>query len=418
MYCSEVCIQDGHCKKAKNLERATIMHDHRDSCQVTSIDRNTNHGFGPIPKKREKRAALLSAILSFVIMVVLIGAFTKPQPKLSVIQVSNTSDDEMVCQRNEAQSYHVGVFVWSLNLIGIILGEFINRFCLVFEEYFHLCTRYGGSKRKMIYACFSDISFRAVFFGAFVAFIIIAATLSSQGADYFRFEYIEVILSGIGSASFILYILSSDTLSRVQISSLMENNKRLVANGLAWSFYFGYLRIVLPNLTERIENSKWRDEIKLSSNKLFILMPRDCYTYGLLTHEDRRIEVLPDDKVIEHKVYRAGVLRIYRLSVYKINRTSKSEDSPVEPLYVLAQYASPMSRLHDMCHARAARLTEQDRDEQAKLFLRTMKAILQNPDVREVRDSCKLVPYARETPGLCLSELLAEAVLEDMKNQN
>ena len=412
MYCSEVCTQNEDLSRDENMENAINIDDKFDACdlKLASVDTSTNNGFGPIPEKRKKRAALLSAVLSFVIMIVLLGAFTQPQSKLTVIQVSNTSDDEMICKENERQGYHVGVFVWSLNLIGIILGEFINRFCLVFEEYFHLNTRYGGSKRKMFYACFSDVSFRCAFFGTFVASVIIAATLFSQGGDYFKFEYIEIILSGIGSGSFVLYILSLDSFSRVQISSLMENNNRLVANGLAWSYYFGYLKIILPGITERIENSKWKD--KLSSKKLFILMPRDCYAYGLLSNEDSRIKMVPDDDaVIEHKVYRAGVFRIYRLNIYKINRTGENSS----PLYVLAQYASPMSRLHEMSHEAGTRLTRQDQDEQAKLFLRTMKAILQNPSVPEVRDNCRLVPYARNTPGLRLSDLLAEAVLQDMQ---
>ena len=38
------------------------------------IDR-VNHGFGPIPEKRKKRAAFLSAALSFVVMVVLLAGF-------------------------------------------------------------------------------------------------------------------------------------------------------------------------------------------------------------------------------------------------------------------------------------------------------------------------------------------------------
>ena len=105
------------------------------------------------------------------------------------------------------------------------------------------------------------------------------------------------------------------------------------------------------------------------------------------------------------------MLRIYRLNIYKINRTDENSS----PLYVLAQYASPMSYLYEMSYATGGRLTRQDRDEQAKVFLRTMKAILQNPSVPEVRDNCQLVPYARSTPGLRLSDLLSEAVLQDMQ---
>ncbi len=236
----------------------------------SSINLNTNHGFGPIPEKRKKRAALLSVALSFVIMVVLLGGFTQPKSKLYVTNMSKTEDDEIICKKDNRQYYHVGVFIWSLNLTGVILGELMNRFCLVFEEFFHLYTRYSGSKKKMFYACFSDISFRAVMFGFLVAFITINTTLLSQGADYFKYEYIEVILSGVGSGSFVLYLLSLDTLSRVQISSLVENTNRLVASGFAWSYYSGYLKIILPVLYDKIGNSEWKDILSSRKTVSFI----------------------------------------------------------------------------------------------------------------------------------------------------
>ncbi len=368
---------------------------------VTTVGLDTNHGFGPIPEKRKKRAALLSVALSFVIMVVLLGGFTQPKSKLYVTNMTKTDDDEMICN----QYYHVGVFIWSLNLTGVILGELMNRFCLVFEEYFHLYTRYSGSKKKMFYACFSDISFRAVIFGFLVAFITISTTLLFQGTDYFKYEYIEIILSGVGSGSFVLYLLSLDALSRVQISSLMENNNRLVASGIAWFYYFGYLKIILPVLCDKVENSEWRD-IQLSSKKLFILLPRDCYVYGSLSREDNNIEIVPG-AVIEYRAYRGGVSRVYRLNVYKINRANNC------PLYVLGHYASPLSHLYDMSCSADVKLSREDRDEQAKLFLRTLEAILQHPSVPEVLNNCILVPYARNS-GVRLSEVLAEAVLDDM----
>ena len=361
-----------------------------------------NNGFGPIPERRKKRAALLSAVLAFVIMVILLAGFTQSKSEL---YVTNTiKDDKMICKKDESGYYHVGVFIWSLNLTGVILGELINRLCLVFEEYFHLYTRYSGSKKKMFCACFSDISFRAVMFGFLVALVIITTTLLSQGADYFKFEYIEVILSGIGSGSFVLYLLSLGSLSRVQISSLMENN-RVMANGFAWSYYFGYLKIILPALNEQIESSEWQDI--LSSKKLFILMPRDCYSYGSLSREDKDIEVVPGG-VVECKGYRAGVSRIYRLNVYKINRENC-------PLYVLGQYASPLCSLYDMSQTADAKLSREDRDEQAMLFFRTLEAILQHPSVPEIRNICKLVPYAR-TPETRLSEVIAKAVQKDLRN--
>ena len=394
----------------KDIEKSAIIFDEYDHAD-TSVYLDKNHGFGPIPEKRQKRAAYVSIGLSFIIMVVLLGTFTKPKDELYIIE-GNTSmldEDEMLCKQNE-KSYHVGIFIWSLNLIGIILGEFVNRLCLMFEEYFHLYTRYNGSKRKMFSACFNDISFRAVFFATLVAVIIIGSTLLSQGTRYFKFEYIEIILSGVGSSTLVLYLLSLDTLSRVQISSLLENNNRLVANGLAWSYYIGYLKLILPELRKQIAESEWNDV--LSSKKLFILMPLDCWAYGNLTEEskDGSIELV-EGRIIECEAERAGIVkRLYRNNIYKI--TVSNSDSP---LYVLAEYATPLCAMHDMSHSAEANLSMEDRDEQAKLFVRTLKTILSNPCVATVRNTCKLVPYARDN-NVDIATILAEAVLKENSN--
>ena len=374
----------------------------------TRSNTDANNGFGQIPEKRKKRPALLSLAMSFVIMVVLLTGFTKPSSTLHAVNTGNSSEAQMKCKREKDEYYHVGVFIWSLSLTGIILGEFLNRFCFIFEEYFHLNTRYSRSKRKMLHACFNDISIRAVLFGTLVVFVIVTTTLLSQGVDYFKFEHVEIILSGLGSASLVRYLLGFDSISRVQVSSLMENNNRLVANGLAWSYFCGYLKILLPRLNERIEQSEWNNI--LSSKKLYILMPRDCYAYSLLSHEDQNIELV-QGAAIEYMADRAGILKVYRLNVYKIKGTA---DLNNRPLHISAQYASPLSCLHDMSHEAEAQLSREDRDEQAKLFLRTLEGIMKYPPIPEVRNNCKLVPYAR-CPGVQLSKVLAGAVLQDME---
>ncbi|XP_028400103.1 stimulator of interferon genes protein-like isoform X2 [Dendronephthya gigantea] len=376
----------------------------------TRCNTDINNGFGQIPEKRRRRAALLSVLITFVIMVILLAGFTKPSSKLYAVNTGNSSEADMKCKREKNEHYHVGVFIWSLSIIGIILGELLNRLCLIFEEYFHLNTRYRGSKRRMLHACFNDISIRTFLFGILVVFVIITTTLLSQGTDYLEFEHVEIILSGLGSCSLVRYLLGLNSISRVQLSSLMENNNRLVANGLAWSYFFGYLKIFLPRLNERIEQSEWKNT--LSSKKLYILMPRDCFAYSLLSDEDKNIELVKDAS-IEYKADRAGIPKVYRLNVYKINGTANLNN---RPLHILAEYASPLSCLHEMSHEAEARLSREDRDEQAKLFLRTLKSIMKYPPIPEVPNRCKLVPYAR-CPGVQISKVLAEAVFEDMEGE-
>ncbi|CAB4035226.1 stimulator of interferon genes -like, partial [Paramuricea clavata] len=264
-------------------------------------------------------------------MVVLLGVFTKPKDDLYAVEgnISILHEDEMY--------YHVGIFIWSLNLIGIILGEFVNRKL--------------GKLRNEIEETELSFHMRPPREDPFQT-----GTKMEEKNDHL------------------------DTLSRVQISSLLENNNRLVANGLAWSYYFGYLKIILPKLHERIAESEWKD--KLSSNKLFILMPRDCWAFGKLSDEaeDGKIQLV-EDGVIEFEAERAGISkRSYRNNVYEIKIDG------CEPLQVLAQYATPLCSMYDMSHSAEANLSVEDRDEQAKLFVRTLEAILRNPSVPEVRN--------------------------------
>jgi hypothetical protein len=141
-------------------------------------------------------------------------------------------------------------------------------------------------------------------------------------------------------------------------------------------------------------------------------LPRDCCVYNKLSEEsdDGKLEV-PEDGAIEYDVARAGTVLSYHNTVYKIKR-----DGCDSPLYVLAEYATPLSTLFDMRHTAEASLSEEDRDEQAKLFVRQLEAILENASESAVRNNYKLVPYAR---GLVdVSEILADAVLDDNNEEN
>ena len=59
------------------------------------------------------------------------------------------------------------------------------------------------------------------------------------------------------------------------------------AIGLAWSFYFGYLKKVLPKFSSNVNRSKHKDE---TLPTLFILVPADCKIHKSVAEVDKRIE--------------------------------------------------------------------------------------------------------------------------------
>ena len=61
----------------------------------------------------------------------------------------------------------------------------------------------------------------------------------------------------------------------MEVSQINERENKNVADGLAWSYYFGYLKLVLPKLDEQIGKSeKYRYDV--SRRKLYILLPKNC----------------------------------------------------------------------------------------------------------------------------------------------
>ena len=59
------------------------------------------------------------------------------------------------------------------------------------------------------------------------------------------------------------------------------------ATGLAWSFYLGYLKKVLPTFDANVNRSKHKDHIL---PKLFVLVPENCAVYDSLKGVDKRMQ--------------------------------------------------------------------------------------------------------------------------------
>ena len=169
-------------------------------------------------------------------------------------------------------------------------------------------------------------------------------------------------------------------LSKAEISHLNETENKHVADGLAWSYYFGYLKLMLPSVDRMIslavkddyaiDNCDLRD--KLSSRKIFIVIPKDCYTYESFKDADERISFACS--MPPQKKTRGGVQeRVYKNTVWKI-QVSENE----EPLYVMMEYATPCLSMYDMNkNATKANFSQEDLEAQVKEFSIKLKSILE-----------------------------------------
>ena len=173
---------------------------------------------------------------------------------------------------------------------------------------------------------------------------------------------------------------------------MSETAKTQVAAGFAWNYYFGYLKIMLPGMKGmlamaqgdeyQIDGEDIRE--KLSSHKLFIVIPKNCYTYNSFTQVDERITFKCSMPPI--KKTRGGVQeRIYKNTVWEI-KTSYDK----EPLYVLMEYAKPCLTMYEMTRA-VPSFTKSDMDSQSKEFVLKLQSIL-HQDVY-CKDKYQLVLY-------------------------
>ncbi|XP_043983382.1 stimulator of interferon genes protein isoform X2 [Gambusia affinis] len=160
--------------------------------------------------------------------------------------------------------------------------------------------------------------------------------------------------------------------SEVEVSDLCEERKMNVAHGLAWSFYLGYLQLVLPSLKKSIDSfcGSHRDSFwARGCQKLLILIPLNANISHKLEDEDGNIQFY--DSLPNSELDRAGVRgRVYKHSVYRVkDQRGKAHDCAVE-------YATPLLTLYRMSQERSAGFGESERRQQVLLFYRTLRDIL------------------------------------------
>ncbi|NWI13690.1 STING protein, partial [Crypturellus soui] len=201
-----------------------------------------------------------------------------------------------------------------------------------------------------------------------------------------------------------------------EISEMSERSKQNVAHGLAWSYYVGYLKIVLPRLKESMEKFSRANPKVLAHRetwKLHILVPLSCDICDDLEKADSNIQYLMD--LPETTLTRAGTKRrVYKHSLYVIR--DKDKHLPLAPLQLrtcVVEFATPLQSLYAMSQDEAAAFSREDRVEQAKLFYRTLEEILQG--AKECAGTYRLIVY--EGSGDAEAHFLSQEILRHLQQQ-
>ncbi|NXA01135.1 STING protein, partial [Nesospiza acunhae] len=195
-----------------------------------------------------------------------------------------------------------------------------------------------------------------------------------------------------------------------EMSEMSERSKQNVAHGLAWSFYAGYLKIVLPRVKKSMEEfSRANPNLPACRKtwKLHILVPLSCDIYDDLEKADSNIQYVTE--LTETTLARAGIKkRVYKHSLYAIT------DEENQLWHCAVEYATPLQTLYAMSQDECAAFSREERLEQAKLFYRTLEEILRGS--KECADTYRLIAY--EEPEEAETHFLSREIVWHLRQEH
>ncbi|NWW36996.1 STING protein, partial [Panurus biarmicus] len=195
-----------------------------------------------------------------------------------------------------------------------------------------------------------------------------------------------------------------------EMSEMSERSKQNVAHGLAWSYYVGYLKIVLPRVKKSMEAFSRANPNLLVCRKtwkLHILVPLSCDVSDDLEKADSNIQYVTD--LTETTLARAGIKkRVYKHSLYTIR------DEENQLWHCAVEYATPLQSLYAMSQDECAAFSQEERLEQAKLFYRTLEEILKGS--KECADAYRLIAY--EEPEEAETHFLSREIVWHLRQEH
>ena len=267
------------------------------------------------------------------------------------------------------------IFGAALLTLSLLLSEVVRRMCLVIEEIRHRRTRYKGSWMEVLKYTFTFRYGRIMLAVGMSSFLIVSYFLYEHCNIFCRSEYAMFFSLNCFMSPQLLFLVGWRELSSVEVSMINERDNITIGGCLAWSYYFDYLKLVLPRLDERICESVYR--YKIEKRKLFILLPKNCYTYDKIVDADSRITVAGN--LGSYEINRGGILKKpYKHTVHRIEMPRP--DGEIDEYYLVLEYAFPLLSLFDMSQHPECGLSRRERDEQVTFSL-----------VSEIRSKLSLV---------------------------
>ncbi|XP_015185642.1 PREDICTED: stimulator of interferon genes protein [Polistes dominula] len=272
----------------------------------------------------------------------------------------------------------------SMLIIIHILCDLMIQFCNVFQPN----LKYYGIQQLEV-----SLKYK-ITIG--VCIIILCSQTMNQRSSYI-WTYNNV--ASICSYCFVIILFKTLILSEQNVDIDISSMKGLdYGTGMAYSYYYGYLRIVLPStgtaskgLIEKLENIEDSHNISISIKKLFILIPSSTYISS--DFKDCTNGWMESALELEKEVRdRAGVKnRSYHNNVYKIYPEGKKPC--VKPEYITVEGATPLLTMFEVqkhFHPESAIYAKYRKQIIKSFYLKLKDIIYNDPECREL---CELIYY-------------------------
>ncbi|KAL3272702.1 hypothetical protein HHI36_014166 [Cryptolaemus montrouzieri] len=278
-------------------------------------------------------------------------------------------------------------------LLAMLSMEIIYRIILALEELlYHFNSLYGNSYKKLAKRLFSFSWIPLI--SVFISVIIFIIFFMKHGL----FDLTKMSCASLGLIICGLLLLRKImNIEKAPIYNSLTIQKEGLdyGTGMALSFFYGYLNIILPrsgkestNLKEEIEIYTDTHGVTFPVPRLILLIPQSCICLDSLASDKfPNIEACPSLR--ERTLNVAGVKnRVYKNSVYKI-----SDEKRKRKICVCAEYATPLLTFKTgwTSIGPQAKNFKKHRKEIVQKFYSTLRDLLKNN--LEITDLCELIYY-------------------------
>lgn len=293
--------------------------------------------------------------------------------------------------------------VTSVFLVIFLFCDLILRLCQTLMSLTNMDSQHGRSFSSVVSHHFTLNTASAAVFVIGVFLFLIASTMIVRGCplhhvwDFGPYFCVPLMI-------FSFYLLRVTDLAEWERLPDLGTMKGLdYGTGMAYSFYYGYLRLILPNrgttdskgIIEKIENFEDKHDVTFPVHKLFILISSSGYMPPNLKEVsiDKEAQWMENaHELEEEKRDRAGTIgRTYHNNAYKIYPNGRN--SGASPVYIVAEGATPLLTFYEVqkhSHPESI-MYKQYKNDITMMFYKKLREILQSEP--STRNLCELIYY-------------------------